>query len=346
MKAMVLDRPAPIDSAPLSLREVPTPEPGPGEIRLRVRACGICRTDLHVVEGELPPRRHTVIPGHQVVGVVDACGTGAARFRPGDAVGVAWLRSTCGRCRYCAAGRENLCPDARFTGYDADGGYAEFAVVRDDFAYPLPPSLDPVAAAPLLCAGIIGYRALRRAEVRPGCRLGLYGFGSSAHICIQVARHWGCTVHVMTRDARHRELARRLGAAWAGGAAERPPEPLDSAILFAPAGDLVPAALEALDKGGTLAVAGIYLSQVPPLDYQRHLFHEKPVRSVTANTRQDGAELMRLAADVPLKPRVTTFPIDRANDALRQLKHDAIDGSGVLVLPPQPAPAGAATGAP
>ena len=332
MNAMLLTTPAPIESSPLALRDVPTPTPGPGEIRLRVRACGICRTDLHVVEGELPPQREHVIPGHQIVGVVDALGDGASRFRIGDAAGIAWLRSTCGHCRYCRAGNENLCPNARFTGYHEDGGFAEHAVVREDFAYPLPPSLDPVAATPLLCAGIIGYRALHRANVKPGCRLGLYGFGSSAHICIQVARHWGCTVYVMTRDASHQELARQLGATWAGGATDQPPQPLDSAILFAPVGHLVPPALEALEKGGTLALAGIYLSQVPALDYQRHLFYEKNLRSVTANTRQDGIDLLKLAIEVPLKPRVTTFPLGQANQALRQLKRDAINGSGVLVL--------------
>lgn len=331
MRAMVLDKPAPIESSPLVLRDVPTPGPGPGQIRVRVRACGICRTDLHVVEGELPPKRDRVIPGHQVVGVVDALGEGVSRFQSGDPVGIAWLRSTCGNCRYCHAGHENLCPNATFTGYHENGGYAEYAIVREDFAYPLPASLDPAAATPLLCAGIIGYRALRRADVRPGCRLGLYGFGSSAHICIQVARHWGCTVYVMTRDAAHQDLARQLGATWAGGPADRPPEPLDSAILFAPVGHLVPPALEALEKGGTLALAGIYLSQVPPLNYERHLFYEKNVRSVTANTRRDGVELLQLATEIPLRPRVTTFPLARANEALGQLKRDAINGSGVLL---------------
>jgi propanol-preferring alcohol dehydrogenase len=332
MRAMVLDKPAAIDSSPLVLRDVPTPQPRAGQVRVRVRACAICRTDLHVVEGELPPRKDHIIPGHQVVGVVDALGEDADRFRLGDRAGIAWLRSTCGQCRYCRAGRENLCPNALFTGYHEDGGYAEYVVVREDFAYPLPPALDPAATTPLLCAGIIGYRAMRRADVRPGCRLGLFGFGSSAHICIQVARHWGCTVYVMTRDAAHQELARELGAAWAGGATDRPPEPLDSAILFAPVGRLVPPALEALDKGGTLALAGIYMSDVPPLNYERHLFYEKNLRSVTANTRSDGTELLQLATAVPLIPKITTFPLEQANEALRQLKHDGINGSGVLLI--------------
>lgn len=332
MRAMVLSGPAPIDSSPLELREIPDPEPGPGEVRVRVLACAICRTDLHVVEAELPPVREHIIPGHQVVGVVDRLGPGASHFKLGDRLGIAWLRFTDGQCRYCRSGKENLCPNARFTGYTEDGGYAEYAVVREDFAYPLPASLDPVSATPLLCAGIIGYRALRRADVQPGCRLGLYGFGSSAHIAIQVARHMGCTVYVMTRDARHQELARQLGAAWAGGATERPPEPLDSAVLFAPVGDLVPPALEALDMGGTLAVAGIYLTDIPRLNYERHLFHEKNLRSVTANTREDGRELLRLAAEIPLRPETTTYPLAEANRALQQLKHDAIRGTGVLVV--------------
>lgn len=332
MRAMVLSQPMPIESAPLMLRELPLPEPGAGEIRVRVQACGICRTDLHVVEGELPPKREQIVPGHQVVGTVDACGLGSRRFRPADQIGIAWLRYTCGKCRYCLAGNENLCPFARFTGYDENGGYAEYAVVLEDFAYALPAELDPVAATPLLCAGIIGYRALKLAEVRPGCRLGLFGFGSSAHIAIQVARHWGCTVYVMTRDERHQNLARELGAAWAGPADARPPELLDSAILFAPVGDLVPAALETLDMGGTLAVAGIYLSDIPKLNYERHLFHEKNLRSVTANTRRDGEELLALAAEIPLRPRTTVFPLADANRALLMLKRDAISGSGVLIV--------------
>ena len=332
MKAMVLRRPAPIETSPLHLRDVPVPEPAANEIRVRVAACGICRTDLHVVEGELPPQRDEVIPGHQVVGVVDARGAAATRFALGERVGIAWLRATCGTCRYCVAGNENLCPQARFTGWHADGGYAEYAVVREDFVYALPPELGTAEATPLLCAGIIGYRALRRADMRPGCRLGLYGFGSSAHIAIQVARHLGCTVYVMTRDDKHQQLARELGAAWAGGATAMPPEKLDSAVLFAPVGDLVLPALEALDQGGTLALAGIYLTDVPMLNYERHLFHEKNLRSVTANTRQDGEELLRIAAEIPLRPQTTAFPLADANRALQQLKRDGIQGSGVLLV--------------
>jgi propanol-preferring alcohol dehydrogenase len=332
MQAMVLTHAAPVESSPLARVDLPMPEPAGNEIRVRVRACGICRTDLHVVEGELPPHRERIVPGHQVAGVVDAVGPGATRFRVGDRVGIAWLRFTCGTCRYCARGDENLCRGARFTGYDDDGGYAEYAVVRDDFAYALPEGLDFATATPLLCAGIIGYRALRRAEIRPGCRVGLYGFGSSAHIAIQVARHLGCTVYVMTRNEQHQALARHLGAAWAGGADEQPPETLDSAVLFAPVGSLVPTALAALDKGGTLAVAGIYLSQIPPLDYDKHLFQEKNLRSVTANTRRDGEELLSLAAEIPLRPQTTAFELTEANRALQELKTGGIRGSGVLIV--------------
>jgi alcohol dehydrogenase, propanol-preferring len=333
MRAMVLDRIGPVSESPLAWREVPTPEPGSGEVRLRVRACGLCRTDLHVIEGDLPQRKLPVIPGHQVVGVVDAVGPGASRFRPGDRVGVAWLRHTCGTCTYCAAGQENLCEAARFTGYHADGGYAEYAVVPEAFAYAIPAVFGDAEATPLLCAGIIGFRALRRSGLRPGGRLALYGFGSSAHLVIQIARHWGCEVFVSTRGAAHRELARTLGATWVGETFDPPPVKVDSAILFAPAGELVPTALKALRKGGTLALAGIYLTQVPPLDYEEHLFYERDVHSVTANTRADGEELLRVAAAIPLQPRVTTFPLAEANQALQRLKRDAIDGTGVLVLP-------------
>ena len=332
MRAMQLEKPGPIESSPLRERELPEPQPGPGEIRVRVQACGICRTDLHVIEAELPPKRPAIVPGHQIAGTVDACGPGATRFKSGDRVGIAWLRYTCGECRYCRAGSENLCPNAKFTGYDENGGYAEYALVEETFAYALPTELDAATVTPLLCAGIIGYRALKRAEVRPGCRLGLYGFGSSAHISIQVARHWGCSVYVMTRDAKHQALARELGATWAGSADAKPPELLDSAILFAPVGNLVLPALEALDMGGTLAVAGIYLSDIPTLNYERHLFHEKNLRSVTANTRHDGEELLKIAAEIPLKPHVTSFPLTDANRALLMLKRDGIQGTGVLIV--------------
>jgi len=329
---MVLSNPASIGTSPLALRDLPDPQPQQGEIRVKVQACALCRTDLHVIEGELPPQVHQIVPGHQVVGIVDKIGSGAGRVTIGQRVGIAWLRWTCGQCPYCRSGKENLCPYARFTGYHENGGYAQYALVAEDFAYAMPLTLDPVAAAPLLCAGIIGFRALARAEVKPGCRLGLYGFGSSAHIAIQVARYWNCSIYVMTRDQRHQALARELGATWAGGATDRPPQPLDSAILFAPVGELVLPALEALDMGGTLAVAGIYLSDISKLNYDRHLFHEKSLRSVTANTRKDGEELLHLAAQIPLRPRTTQFPLHEANHALQRLKNDAIDGTGVLLI--------------
>ncbi len=332
MRAMILTAPAPIETSPLALSEIDVPQPGPGDVRVRVLACGLCRTDLHVIEADLPPHKSKIIPGHQIVGVVDRLGPGASRFKIGDRVGIAWLGSTCGHCPYCRKGRENLCPNARFTGYDNDGGYAEYAVAREAFSYSVSSSLDPVAVAPLLCAGIIGYRALMRAEMKPGCRLGLYGFGSSASIGIQIATHMGCHVFVMTRDEKHQQLARDLGAAWAGSTSEKPPEPLDSAVLFAPVGDLVLPAMEALDRGGILAVAGIHLSDIPVMNYERQVFYEKELRSVTANTRADGEALLKLAAEVPLKPKTTRFALADANLGLQSLKHDGISGSGVLAI--------------
>jgi propanol-preferring alcohol dehydrogenase len=332
MQASVLHRQAPIDERPLRFQTVPDPEPGPGEVLVRVEACGVCRTDLHVVEGDLPPVTMPIIPGHQVVGRVVADGEGAIRFARDDRVGIAWLRHTDGTCRFCRSGRQNLCPHARFTGYMADGGYAELAAVPEDFAYSIPETVEPLHVAPLLCAGIIGYRALRRSEIRPGGRLGLYGFGASAHVVLQIARHWGCSVFVATRGDRHQALAREMGADWVGSADELPPEPLDAAIIFAPAGEIVPAALEALDRGGTLSLAGIYLSEIPPLNYERHLFYEKSIRSVTANTRQDGEELLALAAEIPIRTQTEVFPLDAANDALWKLKHDQVRGSAVLVV--------------
>jgi propanol-preferring alcohol dehydrogenase len=312
------------------LRERALPEPGPGEVLVRVRACGICRTDLHVVEGELPPVRPTVVPGHQVVGAVERLGPGARRFAVRDRVGIAWLRSTCGRCASCRAGRENLCPDARFTGYHADGGFAEHAVVDERFAYPVPPAFDDAEAAPLLCAGIIGYRALRRASVPPGGRLGMYGFGSSAHLTLQVALARGHEVYVCTREAASRALARRLGAAWAGEVGEHMPRPADGIIVFAPAGELVPLALRNLAPGGTLSLAGIYMTPTPPLDHA-DLYRERTITSVTANTRADGEELLAEAARIPIRPEVTRFPLDQANEALLALKRGGFAGSGVLV---------------
>jgi propanol-preferring alcohol dehydrogenase len=332
MKAMVLKSPGSIDSSPLEFRDVEAPEPEEKEVRVKVLTCGLCRTDLHVVEGDLAVHKAAIIPGHQVVGVVDKLGPGADRFKIGERVGIAWLRWTCGECRYCRQSKENLCPNAKFTGYDQDGGYAEYATVRQEFAYAMPQQFDPVTAAPLLCAGIIGYRALKRAEIQPGSRVGLYGFGSSASIGIQIARHLGCKVYVMTRNEKHQKLARELGALWAGSAQAQPPEALDCAVLFAPVGELVLPALAALDRGGTLAIAGIHLTDIPALNYEKHLFYEKNLKSVTANTRADGEELLRLAAEIPLKPETTRFALADANKGLALMKHDGINGSGVLVI--------------
>jgi propanol-preferring alcohol dehydrogenase len=315
----------------LVLVERPVPDPGPGEVRVRVAARGVCRTDLHLAEGDLAPRRRGVVPGHEVVGRVDAVGIDVEEWGIGDRAGIPWLRSTCGLCRFCVRGDENLCLTPRFTGWDTDGGFAEYAVAPAAFAYRLPDVFDDEHAAPLLCAGIIGYRALRRASLPPGGRLGIYGFGASAHLAAQVALAEGATVHVLTRSADARRHALDLGVASAGPADATPPEPLDAAILFAPAGGLVPVALAALDRGGTLALAGIHLTEVPPLDYQRHLFQERQVRSVTANTRADGREFLELAARIGL--RVTTVPygLDRADTALRDLAHDRVTGAAVLV---------------
>ncbi|MEW6719183.1 MAG: zinc-dependent alcohol dehydrogenase family protein [Thermodesulfobacteriota bacterium] len=332
MKAAVLDRAAPIGTSPLALRDIAAPSPGPGEIRVRVLACGICRTDLHVIEGELPGGKLPIVPGHQVVGIVDALGEGSARFPLGARVGIAWLAGTCGSCGFCAAGKENLCESSRYTGYHRDGGFAEFALAREDFAYRIPDGFPDAEAAPLLCAGIIGYRALSRAELPPGGSLAIYGFGSSAHIVLQLALRRGAEVYVCTRGAAHRELAREMGAAWAGEDPSEMPVRTDSAIIFAPAGELVPPALRALKKGGTLALAGIHMSDVPGMKYEECLFHEKNVRSVTANTRADGEGLLREAAAIPIRPKVATFPLQDANRALQLLKADQISGSGVLLI--------------
>ncbi len=331
MKAWVVDTPGPMATGPLVAVERPIPEPGPGEIRVRVIACGVCRTDLHLAEGDLAPHRPATVPGHEVVGTVDALGAGTSRFHMGQRAGIAWLRHTCGRCRWCRRGQENLCVDPRFTGWDADGGYAQWAVVDEAYAYELPDAFDDVQAAPLLCAGIIGYRALRRAELPPGGRLGIYGFGASAHLAAQVALAQGATVHVMTRAAAAQRHALDLGAHSAGPADAGPPEPLDAAILFAPAGELVPPALAALDRGGTLVIAGIHLSDVPPLGYQRHLFMERQIRSVTANTRADGEEFLALAARLGLRVTATPYPLDAADRALADLAKDRVTGAAVLV---------------
>jgi len=332
MKAMVLNDIAPIDSSPLELSEPRDPKPATGEVRVKVHCCGICRTDLHVIEGELPRQKLPIIPGHQIVGTVDALGPGCGRLKIGQRVGAAWLRHTCGTCRFCKSGRENLCESSRFTGYHADGGYAEYTVVPEDYAYRIPDGFDDVAAAPLLCAGIIGYRALKRSEVPDGGKLALFGFGSSAHVVLQIARHRGCQVFVVTRGENHRQLARQMGADWVSETTAGMPAKADSAIIFAPAGPLVPQALECLEKGGTLALAGIYMTPVPEMDYEKHLFYERDVHSVTANTREDGRQLLAEAVRVPVRAHTSVYPLTEANRVLQDLKHDRINGSGVLVI--------------
>lgn len=330
MKAMVLRAIGPIEERPLELVDLPMPEPGPGEFRVRVQTCGVCRTDLHVIEGDLPRHTLPIVPGHQVVGLVEKLGPSCEGFTIGDRVGIAWLRGTCGECHWCRAGLENLCPDSLYTGYHADGGYAEYAVVPASFAYAVPPRFDDLQAAPLLCAGIIGYRALQRSGVPPGGRIALYGFGSSAHVVMQLALHRGCTVDVVTRGESHRQLARHMGASWVGGPGDIPPEAADGAIIFAPAGEIVPGALRAVRKGGTVACAGIYMTPIPEMDYDACLFHEKSLLSVEANTRDDGRGLLAEAAEVPVRAHVTEFSLEEANEALIRLKHDGIDGSAVL----------------
>ncbi|MBN1589618.1 MAG: zinc-dependent alcohol dehydrogenase family protein [Pirellulales bacterium] len=332
MKAMLLRKIAPIDTSPLVLTDLPTPEPLAGEVRLKVHCCAICRTDLHVIEGDLPEAKLPIVPGHQIIGTVDRLGPGCTKLQLGQRVGVAWLRHTCGTCGFCHGRRENLCESAVFTGYHADGGYAEFACVPEAFAYPIPDAFDDVEAAPLLCAGIIGYAALRRSQICRGGRLALYGFGSSAHVVIQIALHRGCEVYVVTRGERHRELARRMGAAWVGECAADMPVKADSAIIFAPAGELVPTALQQLRKGGTLALAGIYMTPIPEMDYERCVFYERDIHSVTCNTRDDGFHLLAEAAEIPIRPHTTGYDPADANRALQDLKNDRINGTGVLTF--------------
>lgn len=331
MTAWRVRRPGPIGTKPLDRVTVEVPQPGPGELLVAVHACGVCRTDLHVAEGDLPVHRPEVIPGHEVVAEVVATGPDAGEaFSVGDRVGVAWLRHTCGQCRFCTRGQENLCPESRYTGWDADGGYAEFATVPGAFAHHLPSGYSDSELAPLLCAGIIGYRSLLRAELPAGGRLGIYGFGGSAHLTAQVALAQGAEVHVMTRGEQARELALSLGAASAQGAADHPPVALDAAILFAPVGDLVLPALEALDRGGTLAIAGIHLSDIPALNYQRHLFQERRVRSVTSNTRNDAREFLAFAGQHHLEVTTPEYPLDRADEALTDLSAGRVAGAAVL----------------
>jgi propanol-preferring alcohol dehydrogenase len=337
VRAFRLHRPAPVETKPLWLEDVAEPRPGPGEVLVRVAACGVCRTDLHVVEGELSVRKSPLTPGHQVVGTVAAAGPGAA-MAPGTRVGIGWLRETCGVCRFCLSGRENLCDWPEFNGWTADGGYAEAIAAPAEFVYPLPQGFSDLEAAPLLCAGIIGFRALRLTGLSDppfawaGARLGIYGFGAAGHVAIQIARGRGAEVFVMTRDRkRHQALAAELGAAWVGDAAETPPKRLDAAVVFAPAGELVPPALDALDKGGTLVLGGIHMSDTPPIPYEL-LYRERVVRSVANNTRADGREFLLEAARLPVRTHVRAFPFEEANEALAALKNDAIKGAGVLVV--------------
>jgi propanol-preferring alcohol dehydrogenase len=332
MKAMVLNHPSDVSSNPLRLQNLPIPSPKAGQVLVKIHVCGVCRTDLHVLEGELSDIPFPLIPGHQAVGTVMQVGSKASEIKEGDRVGIAWLQETCGECEFCTSGRENLCLKALFTGYQVDGGYAEYAVVPARFAYPIPSIFSDEEAAPLLCAGIIGYRALRLSGIKPGQRLGLYGFGASAHIAIQIARHWGCQVYVSSLKPEHQALARQLGAVWVGGATEMPPDKLHGSIIFAPAGELVPPALRALDRGGTLALAGIHMSPIPSLDYDRDVFGERVIRSVTANTKQDGIDLLREAAAIPIKPHTIRFPLEEANRALQELKAGAFQGAAVLTM--------------
>jgi propanol-preferring alcohol dehydrogenase len=329
MKACLLNAPARIETNPLQFTDVPAPRPDHGEVLVRVHACGVCRTDLHVIEGELPRRKSPVIPGHQVVGVVEKQGEGAGRFPIGSRVGVAWLHHADGTCEYCRRGEENLCDNPTFTGHSVDGGYAEYIVAPEDFVYAIPEGFSDEQAAPLLCAGIIGFRSLRLSGIKPDGRLGFYGFGAAAHVAIQVARHWNVTVYASTRDARHQKLALELGAAWAGGTFDAPPEKLDAAIVFAPAGEIVPAALAMLRKGGVLVLGGIHMSPIPSFSYDL-LYEERMIRSVANNTRKDGEDFLRVAAEIPIRMHTQVYPLSDANRALNALKNDGIPGAAVL----------------
>ncbi len=329
MKACLLSAPAAIETKPLKYADVAVPQPKSGEVLVRVRSCGVCRTDLHVIEGELPPRKSPVIPGHQVVGVIEKRGEGTKRFAVGGRVGIAWLHQTDGTCDYCRSGAENLCDHPTFTGYSVDGGYAEYVVAPEAFMYAIPDGFPDEQAAPLLCAGIIGFRSLRLSGIKAGGRLGFYGFGAAAHVAIQVALHWGAEVYASTRDARHQKLALELGATWAGGTFDEPPKKLDAAIVFAPAGEIVPAALKALKKGAVLVLGGIHMSPIPSFNYDL-LYQERVIRSVANNTRQDGEDFLRVAAEIPIRTHVQMYPLADANRALNALKNDAIPGAAVL----------------
>ena len=334
MLAALLRAPGPIEENPLVIADIPEPPVREAEVRIRVRCCGLCHTDLHTVEGELELPKLPVIPGHQIVGDVESLGPSVRRFKEGDRVGVAWLRSTCGVCRYCRDGNENLCDRAEFTGLHADGGYAAFATVDEAFAYAVPSGFADHQAAPLLCAGVIGYRALRLSETRKGERLGLFGFGASAHIVIQIARYRGCEVYVFTRSPSHQEHARELGAAWVGRAEDSPPERLRAAIIFAPAGELVLDALRVLDRGGTIALAGLTMTPIPQIDYAKLLYHERKIRSVANATRRDAEALLALAGEIPIRTEVEIFPLAQINQALQKIKRSDIRGAGVIEIVP------------
>ena len=329
MKAAVLSSPLEVSKGPLAVREIPQPEPGPGQVLLRVKACGVCRTDLHIVEGELPPKRPEVIPGHQIV--AEVAGGAAAELPLGTRAGVSWMGGTDGTCWYCRNSMENLCDAPTFTGYSVNGGYAEYAVARADWVFPLPPGLDDLHAAPLLCAGIIGFRSLRVAGVQPGERIGLFGFGASAHLALPVLRAWTCKVYVSTRGESHRKLAASLGADWVGSEREKPPTELDRAITFAPSGEVVITALSSLRKGGVVAINAIHLDRMPAFDYDKLLWGERQIRSVTNMTRADARDFLDTAAQIGLRPKATVFPLAQANEALLAVKNDAIDGAAVLV---------------
>ncbi len=329
MKAVRLIEPSLIERTPLQLIELPRPQVGPGQLLLRVRACGVCHTDLHTVEGDIIPPSYPITPGHQVVGVVEDVGGGVEDWQVGDRVGVPWLNHACGKCEHCVRGEENLCQQARFTGFHVDGGYAELMATDAHYALPLPEDLDDEATAPLLCAGIIGYRSLHKSDLQPGERLGLIGFGASAHLAIQVAIHWGCEVYVVTRSDSHRRLARELGAVWVGGSEDRAPAVLDRAILFAPVGNLVPVILEKIRPGGTLAINAIHLSPIPEMDY-RLIYGERTLRSVANATRRDGVEFLQLASEIPVRVTTRTYALEDANQALLDMKHSRINGAGVL----------------
>lgn len=331
MKAMLLSQQNPIEELPLQFAEIPAPKPGPGQVRLRVKMCGVCHTDLHTVEGDIQPPSLPIIPGHQIVGVIEALGAGVVNLDLGARVGVPWLHAACGKCQFCTSGRENLCPEARFTGFHVNGGFAEAVLAEAGYVLPIPEEIRDEQAAPLLCAGIIGYRSLKLCDLRPGERLGLFGFGASAHLALQVALHWGCEVYVFTRSPAHREHARQLGAVWVSGAEDQPPQLLDRAILFAPAGWIVPLALAKLRPAGTLAINAIHLSPIPEMPYDL-IYGERTLRSVANATYQDGVEFLRLAVDIPIRATVQLYGLEDANQALVDVKHSLLNGEAVLKI--------------